>query len=147
MGLANCLAGDRAQTTQDYAIGIGLFLLAVMFVIAFVPSVMGTFGAADSAERSAQAERIAAAIVDEAVVDDGRVLLDADALDAVLDNPSTLGMSPAARSVNITVETLDGERVMHGGDSYEGATADAWTRTISIEGSCETACRLTVRVW
>ncbi|WP_336021735.1 DUF7287 family protein [Halobellus salinisoli] len=49
----------RAQTTIDFAIGIGLFLLVVAFVVAFVPTIFAPF---ESAEGPQTADRIATSL-------------------------------------------------------------------------------------
>lgn len=141
---------DRGQTTQDYAVGIGLFLLAVVFVIAFIPSVLVGFDAVEATDRSAQAERIAATLVDSALVDGERVTLDGERLDvdlAALADPTNAGLSPY-RSVNVTVVTIDGEEtVTSGGTEYAGQSAGVWTRIVRIDDGCADGCRLVVRVW
>ena len=39
---------DRGQTTLDYAIGIGIFLIAVVFVIGFIPGIFEPFAQAQT---------------------------------------------------------------------------------------------------
>lgn len=141
---------DRGQTTQDFAIGIALFLLAIVFVIGFLPSILVPVDGGDTTERSAQAERLAADIVANASVSDDRVILDHARLEAELDafaDGSGVAVPPG-RSVNVTLETADGERVViNGGDTYDGSPAGVWTRIVTTDESCDPSCRLIVRVW
>ena len=46
---------DRAQTAQDFALGIGFFMIAVAFVFAFVPSMLA-FTTADPGAKAASQE-------------------------------------------------------------------------------------------
>lgn len=142
----------RAQTTQDYAIGIGLFLVVVMFVLTFVPAVMAPFGDVADTERSAQAERAASSILASAATDGPDAHLSAEALRDTLDehNLSTAVSLPDRVNINVTVQELDGDStVVAGGDTYTDADAGTWTRivTTDAEDECDPACRLTVRVW
>lgn len=141
---------DRAQTTQDYAVGIGLFLLAVVFVVTFLPSVLAPYDVVDDAERTNQAERIAIELIETTSTDDGRLTLDSAELDEMLDtldDPTTVGLA-AHRSVNVTLETLDGEdTVTSGGSDYTGAAAGSWTRIVMTDEACSDGCRLIVVVW
>src|SRR6056297_1102575 len=61
---------DRGQTAQDFAVGIGLFLLAVAFVFAFVPQVVSPYDVGVGASESAQADRAASLIVGNLSVED-----------------------------------------------------------------------------
>lgn len=143
-------ARDRGQTTQDYAIGIGLFLLMVVFVVTFLPSVLAPFDSVDETERSSQAERVAIEILEQAGVDEQRLSLDSNELDRVfsLFNDSTAVGLPEHRSVNVTLAPLaSDETVISGGDEYVGDTAGTWTRIVTTTDGCEPACRLVVRVW
>lgn len=141
---------DRGQTTQDYAVGIGLFLLVVVFALTFLPGILAPFGTIDQDQREAQAERVADTLVDRALLEDGRVHLNWTALEdqlAVGDLPSTVGLSGPA-SVNVTVEHLGNETtVLTGGRTYDGQNAGTWTRLVTADERCADGCRLVVRVW
>lgn len=135
---------DRGQTTQDFAVGIGLFLLAVVFVVAFLPSVLGPVDASND-RQTGQAERIAESVLAESAIGTERVILDGADLESALDDLSHWDDS---RSVNATLETLDGEEVIHtGGDTYDGQAAGTWVRIVSTDGDCASGCRLVIRVW
>ncbi|GAB3693044.1 DUF7287 family protein [Halorubrum pallidum] len=55
---------DRAQTPIDFAVGAGVFLLTLAFVVAFVPSLFDPFAAADTASPLVS-DRVAAALADD----------------------------------------------------------------------------------
>lgn len=142
--------GTRAQTTQDFALGIGLFLLVVIFVLTFIPSVLAPFGTVDDAQRAAQAERVATSILADSSVDGERILLDNETLYAKLQGISgdDFGL-PAHVQVNVSVQTLEeDELVMSGGEAYRGQDGASWTRIVTTnDDSCADGCRLVVRVW
>lgn len=142
--------GNRAQTTQDFALGIGLFLLVVVFVLTFVPSVLAPFGSVADDERAAQAERVAVVIVSDTTVDGERLLLNHTDLQSELSplEPTTYGL-PSHVQLNVTLHTLeDDQQVASGGPSYTGQSAASWTRIVTTtDESCEAGCRLVVRVW
>jgi len=58
------LGDRRAQTPIDFAVGAGVFLLTLAFVVAFVPSLFDPFAAADTAAPLVS-DRIAAALADD----------------------------------------------------------------------------------
>ncbi len=143
-------ARDRGQTTQDYAIGIGLFLLVVVFVVTFLPSVLAPFDSVDETERSSQAERVAIEVLEQAGVEDQRLTLDSNELDRVfsLFNDSTAFGLPEHRSVNATLAPLASDgTIISGGDEYAGDAAGTWTRIVTTTDGCDPGCRLVVRVW
>ncbi|RQG99673.1 DUF7287 family protein [Natrarchaeobius oligotrophus] len=60
---------SRGQTTQDFVVGIGIFVLAVAFVFTTVPTFLATpTGSVDGADL-AQADRVAAVIVSDLETD------------------------------------------------------------------------------
>lgn len=66
---SNAWTRDRAQTGIDFFVGMGVFLLALAFVLAFVPSMFAPFfgmGVGDALS----ADRGAAYLVEDALVDD-----------------------------------------------------------------------------
>lgn len=156
---------DRAQTVQDFAVGVGIFLLAVAFVFTFVPTIITPFADAGGAS-TAQADRIAATIVEDASTGDGNEI-DMDVFDNgnQYDGDSeeladALGLRKsnghAIDRVNITVVEIDEvghsnpTYVAESGDTYDGQVGASATRIVTTsDGSttCDPACRLTVRVW
>lgn len=58
----------RAQTTLDFAIGMSVFLLAVVFVFTFVPGILEPFEAGPQ-EETAVADRVASQLVHTSLAD------------------------------------------------------------------------------
>ena len=57
----------RAQTLQDYVLGVSLFLGIIVVVVGFtIPSVLAPFGSDASAAQTNQADRISGRIVENA---------------------------------------------------------------------------------
>lgn len=172
--LTGLRGGDRGQTTQDFAVGISVFLLTVTFTFAFVPSTVTPFGSPVTDAIPAKSDRVASTVVDRYGVEDGSRTLEIDDMigevigpsgspDAVSgsDIRSELGLRETAQ-VNITIETRQGEIVEYdydddgndealtGGDNYpDNQAAASTTRIIRLEGvdDCKTGCLLVVRVW
>jgi hypothetical protein len=68
------MSGPRAQTTLDFAIAMGIFLLAIAFVFTFIPSLTGPFVGGDQ-DRSAVADRTASHLSEGALGDPNRPLV------------------------------------------------------------------------
>ena len=122
---------DRGQTTQDFAVGISVFLLTVTFTFAFVPSTVTPFGSPVTDAIPAKSDRVAATVVDT-YAEDGSArtlnlteLTDSDLSDSDSDGVLN-GTSPAVVSgqdirdmfglrdtaqVNITIQTRGGDIV------------------------------------
>ncbi|WP_254862466.1 DUF7287 family protein [Halovivax gelatinilyticus] len=155
------MGDDRGQTVQDFAVGIGLFILAVAFIFAFVPTIITPFADAGGAQ-TAQADRIAATIVDNASTDTPNEL-DLEEFDEYYDEDGddlieVLGLrSSSDRAfdrVNVTIVELDeygddsAEYVNASGHLYDGEIGASATRIVTTEQSeCDPVCVLTVRVW
>lgn len=152
---------DRGQTTQDFAVGIGVFLLAIAFVFSFVPSLVTPFSSSVDSGDTAQADRIAAAIVENASDDPDRpnhlnmtkfnetaALSDEDLADS-------LGLrivdGTLVDRVNVTIENVseNEETVLAGGTNYDNQSAASAARIVTLQDTddCTPACRLVVRVW
>jgi len=137
----------RGQTTQDFVVGIGIFLLAVAFVFSFVPSIITPYTAATTAE-TAQADRIADAIVSE--YDEGHNELDLRNFDEFDANEYGIRAvdDVAVDRVNVTVTDGEGEVRHAAGNEYEGESAGSASRVITTtDDECDPSCRLIVRVW
>lgn len=147
---------DRAQTAQDFAVGIGLFLLAVAFVFAFVPQVVSPYDVGIGASESAQADRAATMIVGNLSVEDRPNELDqaratnyfSTADVETLRNRTGL---PFSSRINVTVRNVEtGNQPWSGGATYrDGQEAASATRIVRTNepGTCEPACEVVVRVW
>jgi len=161
---------DRAQTTQDFAVGIGIFLLAVAFVFSYVPSLITPYTAATTAE-TAQADRITDEIVNE--TDLGHNHLDfsdfAEEEDLEEYGLRTAGDDDEIRVDRVNISIVDVEDNENGeeltwslGDEYDDEAAGTATRVVTIEDpgdfepehetendepDCDDGCLLIVRVW
>jgi len=156
----------RGQTVLDFAIGMSVFLLAVGFVFAFVPSLLEPFSA-DEGARMIVAERGAAHLTETS--------LSAGSAPGVLSTACTVGFfegtSPAEEdcgwthdaddlgdeiatdeftSVNVrimrdgAVSERDGVQLEGGDDPPPDASISTASRMIDLDGETH---RLTVRVW
>ncbi|AUX07955.1 hypothetical protein AArcSl_0300 [Halalkaliarchaeum desulfuricum] len=161
----NAGRSSRAQTTLDFAIGAGVFLVAIAFVVAFVP---GMFVPFDADTGTITADRVA----DSAAKD----LLGDPAEPGALDTECTVGFFEQMNGgsapedcrfdedagtpgevfgvddrLNITIEERDGT-VIHkdgqdlaaGGDPATAESVSTVRRTVLFDGGAK---RLIVRVW
>jgi hypothetical protein len=164
---------DRGQTPQDFAIGMSIFLLAVVTVLAFIPSIFTPF-TAPSATVDGQADRAATATMNDLAVQGSSTTLNRTATEtwfATNRNASTdafatsLGLE-SYRSVNVSIVRLNGSNrsdvveiditggnttALTAGASYDDQPSSTMVRIVRIEGmkdgKCEPACRMVVRVW
>lgn len=81
---------ERGQTSFDFAVGMGIFLLAVGFVLTFIPTIFQPF-AVGSGSDEIVGDRIAANLVEDALVED-------------LSRPGVLNASCTAKLFNGSVE-------------------------------------------
>lgn len=161
--------GGRAQTAQDFAIGIGFFIVAVAFVFAFIPSML-TFTTADPGVKAAkQADRASASLIEDLGTVERPNELDGTATAEYFNTSGSeaalrrdLGL-PNVSDINLTVRSLDGGRVLSvpnatgtdvrlaAGDRYpRGRPAAEVARVVTMADDadrCDPACRLIVRVW
>ncbi|WP_114577671.1 hypothetical protein [Saliphagus sp. LR7] len=155
---------ERAQTTQDFVIGIGIFLLAVAFVFSFLPSLLSPYAPAVDGGDAAQADRVAGEVL-ETVEGNGTQEVNVTAFNETYgstgsdDLAAQLGLRSSGSAidrVNISIETLNPSKetsnrtIIGGGDTYEGsprASSARIVRVTDLEEDCDPACRLVVRVW
>lgn len=152
----------RAQTAQDFAVGISIFLLAVGFVFAFVPTAITPLESGTGASEAAQADRTATIVVGNLSVEGEPNHLAEDAIDDAFSAGGQFEDAEAIRErtglpfsarVNVTVENVttgDPERAdwTSGNVHREGQPAAAASRIVRTDGqSCDPACRIVVRVW
>ena len=133
---------DRAQTPLDFAIAMGIFLLAVTFVFTFIPSLTAPFVEGNQ-DKSVTADRVASHLAEGALGDPGDPFVVNDSCAEVFFNestvdgdiPSTCGFSGDNLServgvdtdrlqVNVTVEQVN-----------TTATGDDRFRTVCIDRS------------
>ena len=154
------LAG-RGQTLQDYALGIGVFLLILFFVLnTVVPSMLAPFETDAGGDVEAQAERVANTFVENATrsgqlneLDIGTVHELAGKDQSALQTRYRL---PDTSQINITIETLNGSSIvesvagtrLRAGATLPGTESATRSRIITLsDDACAPACRLVVRGW
>jgi hypothetical protein len=154
---------NRAQTAQDFAVGISIFLLTVGFVFAFVPNLLSPFDTQVGSEQQAQADRAATVVTAEITHEGDSNVINETAVDYF----DTLGSGvesiqnetglPFTARINVTVteiggtdpEVVNGQRLAAGPQFLQGQPAASESRILILEGSqtCDPGCELTVRVW
>ena len=144
---------DRAQTLQDYAIGIGIFIIAFMFVLSLFPGLLTPFQSEAGGSERAQAEKVSTTILANLSEGSQQNELNETALSTLFDG----SMSEAAlleryglastTNINITVETLNGTRNVYTSTNDVGGSVVATSTRLVTIPSCDPACRLVVRVW
>jgi len=153
------MSRDRGQTAQDFAIGVSVFLLAVLFVFAYLPSTLASSDA-EIEQRAYTADRLTASVFANVTAADGANRLNETRTrqfftrhddDAALRANYSL---PTTASANVTLETLQGVTVTldeggppitaAAGDTYAGQVGATTTRIVWLDG---TRYRLVVRVW
>ncbi len=161
----------RAQTTLDFAVGMSVFLLTVIFVISFAPTMFDPFAGgsgtklivADRAATTLSGDLFAVSTAESGILSVGCVaeFFDEDVDGASCDSSAEFSdfdgsLSLDGRSAEVTVHELgspasepaspewatDGLTRSNSG-SVPSDVAVA-TRTVSIDGE---SYRLTVRVW
>ena len=145
---------DRGQTTQDFAVGIGLFLLAIAFAFSYLPTLITPFSTPVGGADTAQADRIAATLVDEFATGEGTNEIE-DNLGELEDED--LGLRSvdgiAVDEVWITIYSLeeseeDPDIRSYGIEPEERQATSSASRLVMVEDKeCNPACRLTVTVW
>ena len=153
---------DRGQTTQDFIVGIGVFILAVAFVFSFLPTMLTPFDSSTSGGETAQADRVADRLVHN--LSDGTANeINGNQLENYDDDHNVskaLGLrtnqdgDPIER-VNVSLQPLNERATVKGfGPEYDNQSAASSARIVSVESGsiedddeCEPACRLVVRIW
>lgn len=165
----------RGQTTQDFALGIGIFLIAVASVYSTVPSLLSPYDTSVGVAETNQADRLAGAMLDTLTESTDRNELDIEAFNETFVNDpegdnltETLALRVGSGDhvfdrVNVTLETFDGEPITNtadqsfaAGDVYDSdRPSRSGARIVTVDDvsvleeseACEPACRLVVRVW
>ena len=168
-GVERALKSDRAQTAQDFALGIGFFIVAVAFVFAFVPSMLAFTTADPGAKAASQADRSASSLLRDLGTGERPNELNgsrtADYFNTSANESALqedLGL-PTISFINVTVRSLDDHRVLivpdaNGSDVILEAGRDYPARQPAAEvtrivtmtddnNACDPACQLIVRVW
>lgn len=166
---------ERAQTVQDFAVGISIFLLVVGAVFLMFPSLFTPYEQAIADEGpDSQADRIGMLIADNVTGDaDGANELTDDEIEYWFDKNDdelreAVGVSSSTQ-VNVTMTTMgtssnqpielnatevDADEAA-AGPEYRGRDASTAARIVTLGNcsaldpstDCETAYRLVVRVW
>jgi hypothetical protein len=149
---------DRAQTTQDFALGVGVFLVTVAFVIAFVPTILVPFQAGPSEADASQAQHLAMDLTDNLTVGGYATRLNETRTDRFFaHHPDGSDIRanyslPVGAQANVTLENLDGTTVgpsdigyyPRAGDALTGEPTASSSRILEYDGD---SYRLLVRVW
>ncbi|WP_408959138.1 hypothetical protein [Natrinema sp. 74] len=149
---------ERGQTTQDFAVGIGVFLLAIAFVFSFLPTIITPFDSSVGGAETAQADRIADLIVHNTSAGENNISKSEFQTYTKSNLTAELGLRNANGNtldqVNVSVEYLGNGTMIgspstwSGGDAYNNQSAASSARIITTdENKCDPACRLVVRVW
>ena len=163
----------RGQTTQDFAVGIGIFLIAIASVFSTVPSLLTPYDSTVGAAERNQADRLADALVENLTEStDGTELESETFVERYVEDETdenltkTLQLRESADGsafdrVNVTLQdfdgepitTTDGESLTAGATHRDGQPSMSAARIVTLNGDvdvgedCDPACRLVVRVW
>ena len=137
---------ERAQTTQDFAIGASVFLLTMAFVFALIPTVFAPFQTPVTSADTVASQRIADSVQGN-ITGEG-VTIDENARDQFFasttgdDLRETYGLS---RSANVNV-TLVGQGLSVG-DTYGDEPVVIARRLVVNRSMGCNPCEIEVRVW
>lgn len=158
------MRGERAQTAHDFALGMGVFLLAVAFTFSALPTVGAAFDDGPASGGAPDAERVAATTIHHLSADGERASLDPDRTATFFRNRSsgealgrffglpdrsTVGVSIRNGSGVVHLTARDGTDVpLAAGTGATDRPSARWVRIVSFDGAeaCQPACRLVVRV-
>ena len=145
--------GNRGQTTQDFAVGMSLFLIAVTVVFGLVPTVLVPYDSGATGSQAAQADRVATTVLEQTTVAGTSQTLDSTELEDTPRDEAGLqaaaGLGPTT-NVNVTLRHIEDDRIVHSAGAPVPTNRDTTTRTRIVrttDNSCEPACRLVVEVW
>jgi hypothetical protein len=144
---------SRAQTTQDFAFGISIFVLAAVFVVTFVPNVTTPFATGITEVEQERSQTVSRLLVAN-FSDDGTPELNGSRTDAFFTRSwgdgeleRRLGL-PRTAALNVTLRESEpsGDVVMGYavGDAYRQQAGSTSVRIVSYD---DTVYRLEVRVW
>lgn len=150
---------DRGQTLQDFAIGIGIFLLVFIFVTTQFPEFIGPLQPSVEGSEYAESERVSEQMVTDLSIPGRPNTLNATRVTDLLDDDSSTVRQrfdvPRSTFINISVQSLDGSEILSSGGTLlaSGGTpgdqaAATSSRVVQVDSVCpEPACRLVVTVW
>jgi|GEM_PF-199502 len=163
---------ERGQTTQDFVVGIGVFLLAIAFVFSFFPALVTPYDSSVGGAETAQADRIADRIVNDTSTGTANELNISQFEDKYVEKSKSdliepLGIRGDADkgatydNVNVRIELINGSDtvVKRNGNrlttepSYDNQSAASSARIVTfndesgLDPGNQSAYRLVVRVW
>jgi hypothetical protein len=152
------LARDkRGQTLQDFAAGVGLFLVVVATAITLLPPVLAPFDAPITSDQGATVERLGDEVTRELTINGSDNRLDPPATTDFFSPHTTPSDAGDLRSrfglgvgtnVNVTLRTVAGVPNFALGDRYRDRAVAAEMRIVTDGGNrCRPTCRIVVRVW
>ena len=138
---------DRGQSTLDFLLGTVVFLLAVVFVVSVVPTMLDPF-VTGSESQPLVADRAIETLVEDELGAAGSGTVDQERVVAVFDrSPSALRTDlgvPETVGLNATVQNRSGTVKSVGPTPPDRSSVTAARRAISVSGS---PANVTVRVW
>lgn len=152
----------RAQTPQDYVLGIVVFLATVIAVIGLLPTFTAPYQSGVGGDDIAQSDRVAQQLVANLSTVEDPNQLNLTALERVLalDDTALSDRYGLRRTtnVNITVRTLNGTQYVTNASgepltseqAYRQGGSASTARIVRLTNdthTCQPACRLVVRVW
>lgn len=155
----NFVGDGRAQTLQDYALGIGIFIIAFMIVISMFPGMLSPFQSKSSGSETAQAEQAAKQIISKSSVGTQPNQLQVERVEPIFTQSESellerFGL-PSTENINVTIETLNASTHIYASQNEvyqdELATYSRIITLVDADGDqldeCTPACLLVVRVW
>ena len=143
----------RGQTVIDFAIAMGVFLVAVAFVFTFIPSLTTPFVEGNQ-DRSVTADRVASHLAEGALGDPADPFVVDDACAEVFFNGSTpvpdhcgysgstvgerVGVDTDRLRVNVTIEQVDPDAT--GDDRFRTVCTESVGGTVAHEGASTPSC-------
>jgi hypothetical protein len=150
-------ADDRGQTIQDFATGVGIFLVVVAFVLALLPSIFAPFQVPIQSDQTAQAERLATVITAEVTEPYNGTVLNHSRSSRFFSDASPPTDSQQIRTrynmdvtvqVNVTLLTVESIDNLYVGQPVGDRAVASSARVVTDNGVlCRPTCRLIVRVW
>jgi len=148
---------QRAQTLQDYATGIGIFLLVTAFVFTFIPTLFTPYDTVTGADETLRSERAADKTVQRITTDGPGNEIDNDSgttffTHSTADLRNAVGIAET-ENINVTVRGTDGIVEIDGttyaaGETYnEQPTGSAARVVTSDDPECAPSCRVVIRIW
>lgn len=155
---------DRGQTAFDFAVGMGVFLITVGFILTFIPSIFAPF-TVGSGSNEIISDRVAATMAEDVLIEDlsGRAVLNEscvlaffnstdDGAGCRFDDSNSLeeivGLDHDNVNVSIrqagSIQTIEGVTLATGESPPPNGDISASQRMVVIDG---TVYELVVKVW